>query len=161
MPTELNIGSNLEAPKKIEAETGVPSERPDLTLEKAEQAAQKAQEKIGEIPAAAPAAARPVKSVISEYEEREKQIENFLSVGLEEIYLGLPLEKQAEFRKEGEKTAKKIEKLLEKTKINIGKIVNLIRKWLSLIPGVNKFFLEQEAKIKADEIIKLKKEHRT
>ena len=97
-----------------------------------------------------------MKSVISEYEEREKQIENFLAKDLEEIYLGLPLDKQAEFRKTGEATAKKIEKLLEKTKISIGKIVNLIRKWLSMIPGVNKFFLEQEAKIKADEIIKLK-----
>jgi len=28
--------------------------------------------------------------------------------------------------------------------------------WLKLIPGVNKFFLEQEAKIKTDEVLKLK-----
>jgi len=34
----------------------------------------------------------------------------------------------------------------------------LIKKWLLLIPGVNKYFLEQEAKIKADEIVKMKNE---
>jgi predicted phage-related endonuclease len=156
MPTELNLGAKIEVAKKIEIAVGAPSERPDLRLEKAEKAAQKAREKAGEAVPFQPVAARPVKSVISEYEEREKQIENFLAQDLEEIYLGLPQEKQAQFRKVGEETAKKIEKLLEKTKVNIGKIVNLIRKWLSLIPGVNKFFLEQEAKIKADEIIKLR-----
>jgi hypothetical protein len=29
--------------------------------------------------------------------------------------------------------------------------------WLKLLPGVNRFFLEQEAKIKTDRIIHLKK----
>jgi hypothetical protein len=156
MPTELNIGAKIEAPKKFESMTGVSNERPELKLEKPETGKESAVEKSGEVKVGS-VLARPVKSVISEYEEREKQIENFLARGLEEIYLGLPLDKQAEFRKEGEETAKKINKLLEKTKINLGKIVNLIRKWLALIPSVNKFFLEQEAKIKADEIVKLRK----
>jgi hypothetical protein len=155
MPTELNLGAKIEAPKKIETETGAPIEQPEFSAPKPEKAAEKVIEVKATAPAA-PLAVRPLKSVISEYEERERQIENFLAQDLEEIYLGLPLEKQAEFRKTGEETAKKIEKLLEKTKVSIGKIVNLIRKWLSLIPGVNKFFLEQEAKIKADEIIKLR-----
>ena len=35
------------------------------------------------------------------------------------------------------------------------KILKLIRSWLKLIPGVNKFFLEQEAKIKTDKIVDL------
>ncbi|MDD5527563.1 MAG: hypothetical protein PHO56_01130 [Patescibacteria group bacterium] len=156
MPGELKIGANIEAPKKIETEAGALNERPEFGVEKTEKPAEKAIERPG---AAVITPARPIKSVISEYEEREKQIENFLARDLEEIYLGLPLEKQAEFRREGEETAKKINKLLEKTKINIGKIVDLIRKWLARLPGVNKFFLEQEAKIKADEIIKLKKKN--
>jgi len=91
-----------------------------------------------------------------ELKEREKKIEKILETGLEDIYLSLPADKQREFTKEGEKTMKEINTLLDKVKINIGKIVSLIKKWLSLIPGVNKFFLEQEAKIKADEIMKLK-----
>jgi hypothetical protein len=156
MPTELNIGSKIEAPKSIESMPGVPLERPSLNLEKPESKTETAGETASERPAIAVPAA-PIPSVISQYEEREKQIENFLARDLEEIYLGLPLNKQVEFRKEGEETARKINKLLEHTKINFGKIVNLIRKWLSLLPGVNKFFLEQEAKLKADEIIKLRK----
>lgn len=161
MPGESNIRANFEAPKKIETQTGALNERPDLSLEKQENSGEKKVETTNEAEALATARATttPIKSVISEYEQREKQIENFLARGLEEIYLGLPLEKQAEFRQAGEETAKKINKLLEKTKINIGKIVSLIRKWLSLIPSVNKYFLEQEAKIKTDEIVKLKIKH--
>ncbi|HTW96594.1 MAG TPA: hypothetical protein VMD74_02970 [Candidatus Methylomirabilis sp.] len=160
MTAELNIGGNIESPKKIETILTGQEARPELGLEKKEMAGEQRTETGVEAEAKAAAAAiaaKPIKSVISEYEEREKQIENFLARGLEDIYLGLPLEKQAEFRQRGEETAKKINKLLEKTKINLGKIVNLIKKWLSLIPGVNKYFLEQEAKIKADEIIKLRK----
>ena len=37
------------------------------------------------------------------------------------------------------------------------KIIDVIKKWLSIIPGINKFFLEQEAKIKTDKIMELKK----
>jgi len=87
---------------------------------------------------------------------REKKIEKILESGLEEIYLNLSPANQKRFKIEGEATIKEIDGLLAKTKINLGKIVDLIRKWLILVPGINKFFLEQEAKIKADEIIKLK-----
>lgn len=88
--------------------------------------------------------------------EKQKEIEKILEAGLQDIYLSLPPEKQREFKMEGEKTTREINVLLDKTKINIGKIIALIRRWLLVIPGINKFFLEQEAKIKADEIVKLK-----
>jgi hypothetical protein len=157
MPEELNIGAKIETPEQTENTQESGEERPDLKLEKQESVENKKIERAEEkIPTARTVAAQPAKSAASEYEERAKLIEGFLARGLEDIYLGLPLDKQKEFRDQGEETAKKINKLLEKTKVNIGKIVSLIIKWLSLIPGVNKFFLEQEAKIKADEIIKLK-----
>ncbi len=89
--------------------------------------------------------------------EREKKIENILSKDIEEIYLNMPANKQWEFKRAGEQTAKDINGLLEKTKVKVNKVIGLIKKWLSIIPGVNKFFLEQESKIKADEIIKIKK----
>lgn len=88
--------------------------------------------------------------------EREKRIEKILEENMEEIYLKLSPEKQKEFRVMGEQTARQINAILEKTKFKIKEIINLIRKWLSIIPGLNKFFLEQEAKIKADKIIHLK-----
>ncbi|MFH1523071.1 MAG: hypothetical protein ABIE43_04625 [Patescibacteria group bacterium] len=88
--------------------------------------------------------------------ERQKQIEKVLEDDLEEVFLKMPPDKQLEFSKKGEETAKEINTLLDKTKFRIKKIINLIKKWLSIIPGINKFFLEQEAKIKADEIINLR-----
>jgi len=88
----------------------------------------------------------------------QKQVENVLSLGMAEIYLSLTPEKRQEFKIKGEETAKRIGQLLAKTKVNIGEIIKLIKKWLSLIPGMNKYFLEKEAKIKADEIIKIKSE---
>lgn len=87
---------------------------------------------------------------------REKEIDAYLSDGLGETFLAMTPIKQKEFKEEGEKTAKKINILLDSTKINLGKIVELIRRWLKLITGVNRFFLDQEAKIKADKIIDLK-----
>ena len=105
----------------------------------------------------APAKIGPVASIMAAQSKQQKQIENILASGLNEIYLSLAPEKQKIIKKTGEETARKINKLLSKARINIGAIVKLIKKWLSLIPGINRYFIEQEAKIKADEIIKIKK----
>ncbi|MCD4706040.1 hypothetical protein K8R61_03085, partial [bacterium] len=85
------------------------------------------------------------------------EIENILSQGMENIYDGLSPEKQSEFKKKGEETALKISLLLQKTKVKVKNIIKLIKDWLKIIPGINKFFLEQEAKIKADKLLNLKK----
>lgn len=87
---------------------------------------------------------------------REKQVEKILEAGFEKIYSELTPEKKLEFKTLGEKTAQQINLLLSGTKVKLKKVVQLIVKWLKVIPGVNSFFLEQEAKIRADEIIKLK-----
>lgn len=89
--------------------------------------------------------------------QREKQIEKILEKNLEDVYLNMPLAKQREFKIAGEQTARAINALLNQAKTGLKKIIDLIKKWLLIIPGVNKFFLEQEAKIKTDEIIKLRK----
>lgn len=88
--------------------------------------------------------------------KREKEIEKVLESDLEEVYKNMAPAKQAEFSRAGEVTAKKINAILSEAKIKIKKIIDLIKSWLKLIPGINSFFLEQEAKIKADEIIKMK-----
>ncbi len=86
------------------------------------------------------------------------RIEEILSDGLADLFSQLPEHRQAEFKKKGEETAREIEKLLQAKKPKESKIVKLIKKWLSMIPGVNKFFLEQDSKIKADELLKSKRE---
>ena len=84
---------------------------------------------------------------------RMKRIESVLEKGLDDIYLAMPAENREKFKQEGKKTVAEINDLLERGKVMVKEIITLIRKWLAGIPGVNRFFIEQEAKIKADEIV--------
>ena len=65
-------------------------------------------------------------------------------------------EDQEAFKKKGEETAGKIKELLKSFKDKTKEIVKLIKSWLKMLPGVNKFFIEQEAKIKTDKILNIK-----
>ena len=125
----------------------------DVSTEKLEEKSQGI-EQLGESTRGIATAA----SIRKEKEERQKKIEEVMAEDLEDIYVGLSPVEQQEFKKKGEETAKEINSLMDKAKLKVKKVVNLIRKWLSVIPGINKFFLEQEAKIKTDEIIKIKDE---
>ena len=86
-----------------------------------------------------------------------KNIERVLEEDLGDIYLSLKPESRKQFKAEGERMAVKIESLLSSVKIRLIEIVRLIRSWLLLLPGINSYFLEQEAKIKAEKIFALKK----
>ena len=99
---------------------------------------------------------KPKEEIIAKSPTYER-IENIMEEGLGEVYLKMTPEQRKTFKEEGERTVYKIEKLLNKTKVKIKEIIKLIREWLKLIPGVNRFFLEQEAKIKSDKILKIKK----
>jgi len=87
---------------------------------------------------------------------RAQAIDNILAEGLNEVFLKMTPAEQKNFKEAGEETVNKINKLLDKAKVKISSIISLLKKWLKLIPHVNKFFLEQEAKIKADKIIRIK-----
>ena len=84
------------------------------------------------------------------------QVEKIMETGLQDAYQEMSTVQKQEFKIKGEKTALEIRNLLRAGKIKIKKIIKLLISWLRLLPGVNKFFLEQEAKIKADKIISLK-----
>ncbi len=89
-------------------------------------------------------------------QQRAVIIDNILASGLNDVFIKLKADEQQAFKQKGEETVKQINELLNKTKVKINKIISLIRAWLKLIPGINKFFLEQEAKIKADKILRIK-----
>ena len=89
--------------------------------------------------------------------EKVRVIEGILEEDLGDVYFKLSPLKQQEFKVRGEETAIKIMNILAKPKIKIKRIMSLIREWLNVIPGINKFFLEQTVKIKTDKIIRLKK----
>lgn len=86
------------------------------------------------------------------------KVEKLLESGLEDAYQALSPLAQQEFKLKGEQTASKIRELMRSAKIKVKKIFKLIFEWLSMLPGINHFFLEQEAKIKTDKIIELKKQ---
>lgn len=92
-------------------------------------------------------------------DEMTVKVEKILEEGIGDAYSRLsPVAKQ-EFKIKGEETAYKIGVLLKATHIKVKSILKLILEWLKLLPGVNRFFLEQEAKIKTDKIVAYHKKH--
>lgn len=81
------------------------------------------------------------------------KVERVLEDNLSDIYFELPEPARAAFKAEGEKTASMIRTLIDTSKITAKTVLDLVRKWLKLIPHVNKYFLQQESKIKTDRIM--------
>lgn len=96
-------------------------------------------------------------AIVADKSETLVIIEDILSEDLQDAYTRMDPNLQKKFKAEGERVAGMIEKMLHETQVNTSKIFSLILGWLKLIPGVNKFFLDQEAKLKADKIIKINK----
>lgn len=137
--------SALESMEAVEAE-----------LEQAEQQAEKPVEQVSEIvPVADAPITTPVAASVSvqQMDPLTAKIEHLLEDDLTDLYLKMTPSQQQIFKEKGEETASKIRLLLDQTKVNAKKIFDLLREWLKLIPGVNRFFLEQEAKIKTDQIL--------
>lgn len=88
------------------------------------------------------------------------QLEKILEDGLGEYVAAMPEEARVRFLYKGQETANAITAMVRSLHIQAKKVVELIRSWLLTIPGVNKFFLEQEAKIKTDKVLELEREYR-
>jgi len=148
---DLSKSANIET--SVDTETSKENENNDRNIEiQQKQKQQKEKAKIN-LPKIKKRSALP----IMPRDETTIKVEKILAEGLEDDYKKLPPIVQQEFKLKGEQTASKIAELLKTTKIKIKNIFRLILEWLSLLPNVNRFFLEQEAKIKTDRIINLKK----
>jgi hypothetical protein len=80
------------------------------------------------------------------------EVESILSENIAVLYKNLPAEKKQIFKNRGEQVATQINAMIKSGLLRIKKILELIREWLIIIPGINHFYLEQESKIKADKI---------
>ena len=87
-----------------------------------------------------------------EVDKMQKEIETVLTENIAEMYKQLPQDKKSLFKQKGEEIANQISGMIRGGLLEIKKILKMIREWLLIIPGVNKFFLEQEAKIKTSKI---------
>lgn len=95
----------------------------------------------------------PSSKPLTPQEEEFRMVEFILEDGLEDMYMKMMPSEQQKFKIKGEQTTNLIIKLIHQPKVKIKKIFELIKSWLKMIPGVNKFFLEQTAKIKTDKIL--------
>ena len=81
------------------------------------------------------------------------QVEKIFEQDLKDIWQTMTPDQQQRFKQAGEQTAIQVSNLLQAVKVKVSEITKLIINWLKIIPGVNKFFLEQEAKIKTDKLL--------
>jgi hypothetical protein len=110
-----------------------------------------------QISAAEPQAAPLPPQKVAKSETLEA-IEDIMEEDLADVYKKLPDQAKKAFREKGEETATEIEGMMYKVKVKSKKVFKLLFGWLKIIPGVNKYFLQQEAKLKTDEIMHLKED---
>lgn len=161
MPDQNQTIEQIPAMPKAAGESGpVQQERAESSAERVVEVA--APRPSQRVPVrVTPVAAAPVatpRAALSGKSETLQNIESIMEERLKDVYKAMPPDAKAEFRAKGEVTAKEIETLMYKVKLQTKRIFQLLFDWLKVIPGVNKFFLEQEAKLKTDELIRLKQE---
>jgi uncharacterized protein YgbK (DUF1537 family) len=88
------------------------------------------------------------------------EVEKILEAGLGEYVPDMPEEARQRFLKKGGEVAAQLSTMVRTLNIQVSLVVKLLKEWLLTIPGVNKYFIEQEAKIKADRIIELADQYR-
>lgn len=116
-------------------------------------------ENVTETPTIAPAVL-PVVEPSSLVDPTVRSIELILSEDMTEQFMAMSPADQAKFKAKGEETVSKLAALMQKTALKAKEVLKLIVGWLRFIPHVNKYFLEQESKIKTDKILDLyKREH--
>ena len=148
-------------PVPIEIKQQVPETSKDIAPDKKFEAEQKKEGELDQMKPAPPSDPDPPiedEGTVSSGQKSVEliKIENILSEHLDELFLTMTPQEQMAFKKKGEETAQKVNELMQETKIKVKEILVLIREWLKIIPGVNKFFIEQEAKIKTDRLLNLR-----
>lgn len=88
------------------------------------------------------------------------EVEKILEDGLGSFYASLPEDAKPLFKRKGEEASRQISEMVRTLHVQVKRVLELIHAWLKTIPGVNKFFLEQEAKIKTDRIMALVEERK-
>lgn len=85
------------------------------------------------------------------------KVEKILAENMDNVFLTMDATTQQHFKIKGEATAKKIATLFTKARVKVKDVIGLIIEWLKTIPLVNRYYMEQEAKLKADAILRIYK----
>ena len=97
----------------------------------------------------------PAAAAIVQKSEEVIEVEKIMEEGLGPLYATLPEAAKPQFKQKGEEAATEIAGMVQTLTLKLKRVLKLLRDWLLTIPNVNRFFLEQEAKIKTDKIIEL------
>ncbi len=84
-----------------------------------------------------------------------KKVEDILSDGLLDVYIALPEHRRKTFKEQGEIVAQHITQMVLRGTAKVKEVWKLIQSWLLHLPGINKYFIEQEIKIKTDRVMAL------
>ena len=146
---------DLDLPKKVSPIERAADQKAEVAREKLERLESRQESSLeGGQPSLKGLALKNQLAAVSKSKQL-KEIELVLQEDLETIYFKMDEAHRRMFREEGERVAREIEAIIHTGRAIAVKVLELIKRWLKLIPGVNKFFLEQEAKIKTDKIIKI------
>ncbi len=107
------------------------------------------------VPATGTAPAEEVAPVVAASDEVTLEVEKIMEDGLGDYVEAMPEEARQRFLAKGRDVSTQIAVMVRSFKVELRRTIDLIRDWLLTIPGVNRYFLEQEAKIKTDRIITL------
>lgn len=94
-------------------------------------------------------------AVVRQKDEIVVEVEKILEDGIGPFYATMPEDAKTAFRQKGEAVALEVADMVRTAHVRFRRLISLITSWLKTIPGVNRYFLAQEAKIKADRIIEL------
>lgn len=136
-----------ETPETVEIPT-VDSGMPPQEVEMPAMASQP----VGEIAPVQEQPANTVQHREASKDELLEKIEGVMSQGLMDVYKDMSADKQVVFRTAGEDAAKRIREMLASGKPRRYTTMKLLGTWLKTIPKVNRYFLEQEVKLKTDDI---------
>ncbi len=160
MPDWLNKASQKDAQKEVPSHEVSSLEADERALEALPESADtflesetpQTQAPSTSVVAGLPTASAPTPPPVPT-DEVTVRVEKIMEDGLGAYYQNLPPEAKLKFKQTGEAAAVEISQMVRALKIKVRRVLRLLRDWLLTIPGVNKFFLEQEAKIKTDRIL--------
>ena len=85
-------------------------------------------------------------------------IQAILRDNLGEATAAMPEEAKTRFWAKAQEIGVVVADMVRQYKVEVKRVLHLLVEWLHTIPGVNKFFLEQEAKLKTDRILQFEQE---
>ncbi len=151
-PVEQMSQASVAVPSTVEQVVSEPSPESATVQEQVPVVVAAAQSTDQQLVAApvAPTIATPPDKVAED-------VQKILESGLDEALAPMPEDAKQRFMQKGKEIGALIADMVRQYKVEVKRVFTLLKDWLTSIPGVNRFFLEQEAKIKTDSILELER----